>query len=195
MKMKSPIVADPGKAAALAILLGIVVVFVVGTVVPVRMLHRHYDEALEQARDKLERYRRVIATRPELQRRAEQFKTDRDAKAYYLKSDNPALAAAEIQALAKSVIDSSSGKLTSMQVLAPKDEANYRQIAVNVQFNGTIPAIRTILFKLENSQPYLFVDNLVIRSLMGGAQRSPTAADPEMMVQFDLSGYMVKGLP
>jgi general secretion pathway protein M len=188
-------IANPGKVAALAILFGVIVAAVLSIAVPAFLLHRHYDEALVDARDKLERYRRVTGTREELQLRFDKFKTERNAKSYYLKSNNPALAAAEIQEFAKNIIESSTGKLTSMQVLPPKDEDKYRQVAVNVQFSGTVPAIRKILFKLETSQPYMFVDNFVIRSLMGNQQKNQPTVDPDMMVQFDLSGYMLKGTP
>lgn len=187
--------ANPARAAAVAILIGVIVAAMAGVAVPAILLHRHYDDALTDARDKLERYRRVIGTRQELQQRFDKFKAERNARSYYLKSNNPALAAAEIQEFAKIVIESGAGKLTSMQVLPPKDEDSYRLVMVNVQFNGTVPAIRNILFKLETSQPYLFVDNFVVRSLMGNQQKNQPTVDPDMMVQFDLSGYMLKGTP
>ena len=131
--------------------------------VPVMLVHRHYDAAIEQLTDRLERYRRIIAMAPGLKAGLEKVKA-RDGRKFYLKNAAPALAAAEIQEIAKTIIEAQSGKLTSIQIIPHKDDGGYRQIAVNLQFSGSIASIQKILYALETRQPYLFVGNLSIQS-------------------------------
>lgn len=181
------------KAAALALLIAAVAAVAALVAAPAWLLHRHYDDALEDARDRLARYQRVIGTRPELQQRIERVRKEHNADGFYLKSSQAALAAAEIQDVAKNIIESSGGKLISMQVMPHKDEGEYRQVPVSVQFNGNIKVVRKVLFKLEGSRPYVFPDNLTIRSMNAFAARNQPNVDPELAVQVELSGYARKG--
>lgn len=176
------------KSLALALL---VLAFILATLmlaVPVMLIHRHYDAAIEQLTDRMERYHRIIAMTPVLKTGLEQIKA-RNGRKFYLKNAAPALAAAEIQEIAKTVIGAQNGKLTSTQIIPHKDDGGYRQIAVNLQFSGSIASIQKILYELETRQPYLFVSNLNIRSRLASLYREMPGVEPEYFVQLDLTGY------
>ena len=70
-----------------------------------------------------------------------------------------------------------------------KDEGRYRQITVNVQLTANIFALRKILNAIDNNTPYLFVDNLMVRSQVPANFRPGPGAEPEIFVQFDVSGF------
>lgn len=186
--MMRPLTPLQSKSLALALLALVFVLAVLALAVPVLMVHRHYDAAIERLTDRLARYHRIIAMAPALNAGLEQVKT-RDGRKFYLKSAVPALAAAQIQEIAKTVIEAQSGKITSIQIVPHKDEAGYRQIAVNLQFSGSIASIQKILYELETRQPYLFVGNLSIRSRLMGNYRAIAGVEPEYFVQLDLIGY------
>lgn len=186
--MMRPLTPLQSKSLALALLVLVFILAALALAVPVMLAHRHYDATIEQLTDRMERYRRIIAMAPGLKAGLEQVKAH-DGRKFYLKNATPALAAAEIQEIAKTVIDAQSGKLTSIQILPHKDEGGYRQIAVNLQFSGSIASIQKILYALETRQPYLFVGNLSIRSRMMGNYRTAPGVEPEYFVQFDLIGY------
>lgn len=171
--------------ALLAFLLSLVVVAIAA---PVLLLHQHYDVALEDLSDRLIRYGRIVAMRPEIESQLKITQAKR-APRFYLKNSGPSLAAAEIQDIAKIVIEQHGAKLTSMQVLPHKDENAYRQVTVNVQLSGNFQAVHEVIYALENTQPYLFIDNASIRSPLSYASRN--AADAELYVQLDLVGFAV----
>lgn len=173
---------------AIALLLTLLGLAATAVAVPVMLLHGHYDQALESLTDRLSRYRKIAAMRPDIEAQLKAAQTDASSR-FYLKNSGPSLAAAEIQDIAKGVIETRGCKLTSMQVLPHKDEEGYRQITVNVQLSGSFHALHEVLYELENSRPYLFLDNASIRSPLGFAQRN--TSDPELYAQFDLVGYAV----
>ncbi|MFH1495989.1 MAG: type II secretion system protein GspM, partial [Pseudomonadota bacterium] len=114
------------KAAALA-LLAVALVMALGVIaVPLWMLHRHYDSAIEDASARLQRYARIAGMREGLQKNLVKIKV-RGTAGHFLKSASPALAAAEIQELAKNIAEANGGKLNSMQILPHKDDGQYRQ--------------------------------------------------------------------
>lgn len=186
--MMRPLTPLQSKSLALALLALVFVLAALALAVPAMLVHRHYDAAIEQLTDRMERYYRIIAMTPGLKAGLEQVKA-RDGRKFYLKNAAPALAAAEIQEFAKTVIEAQKGKLTSIQIIPHKDDGGYRQIAVNLQFSGSIASIQKILYALETRQPYLFVDNLSIRSRLMSNYRAAPGVEPEYFVQFDLIGY------
>jgi hypothetical protein len=80
-----------------------------------------------------------------------------------------------------------------MQAPVSKDDGRYRQITVNVQLTASVQAMRNILDGIESHVPYLFVDNLTIRAQVPSNFRPAPGVEPEMFMQFDVSGYSPTG--
>jgi general secretion pathway protein M len=177
---------------ALGLLALLVMATIAALVVPVTLAHRHYDSALASMTDTLERYRRIAATRPDVVRNLEAIRAQ-DSRKFYLRSGSSALAAAEVQEMIRGLIESSGGRLITMQAPAAKDEGRYRQITVNVQMTANIVALRRVLHAVESGTPYLFVDNLMVRSQVPSNFKPAPNAEPEMFVQFDVHGYALTG--
>lgn len=173
---------------AVALLLGVLALVGVAVAIPVVIMHRHYVEAQDEQLDRLRRYQRVVNARPQIEKQLAEVNTKDTAK-YFLKNYSPALAATEIQEVAQTIIESFGGKLASMQVNTHKDEGGFRQISLNVQLSGNLVALQKILHALETSEPYLFIDNLSLRSPLGRQSRPIPGVEPEFNMQFDLFGY------
>jgi len=173
-------------ALALLIAGSVVVVAVVG--LPFWLLYRHYDQALAENSSLSDRYGRIAGTRGELTRQLEAMRANEPRK-LYLRSGGPALSAAEAQEALRALIESGGGRLITMQAPTYKDEGRYRQISVNVQLTANIFALRKILNAIETNVPYLFVDNLTVRSQIPSTFRPQPGQEPEMFVQLDVSGY------
>ncbi|HTQ01898.1 MAG TPA: type II secretion system protein GspM [Casimicrobiaceae bacterium] len=166
-------------AAALAVL-----AIVLG---PIVLLHRHYDAAIDDLTDRLERYRRVAAQAPEL-RHALDIMKEKDGRRFYLKNTAPNLAGAELADLVRSAIENNGGRITTSQNPGPRDEGTFRQLTVNVQFFATTPALAKILQALDTQVPYLIVDNISIRPLNAFRGFKPAPGqEPENNVQLDVS--------
>ena len=189
--MSTTLNAARSKALALGLLLLALIAAIAVIATPFILAHRHYDQNLEGLNDRLSRYQRVAANREELTRRLEQVRA-LDGRRFYLKSAAPAQAAGEIQELEKSVIEAFGGRLASMQIQPHKDEGTFRRVAVNVQVLGSIGTMQSILRALETREPYLFVDNLNVRSLSSDAAKDAATPDAGLVVQFDLIGYAIR---
>ena len=65
---------------------------------PLCLLHKHYDDTIAAVSDRLERYRRVAAQAPEY-RKALDAMREKDGRRFFLKNTAPNLAGAELQEL------------------------------------------------------------------------------------------------
>jgi general secretion pathway protein M len=182
----------PGRRAALVILAIVVAAALAAIAVPLWMANRHYDRALAEMSDRLDRYRRLASTRPEVARNLEAIRA-KDARRFFLRSGGASLAAAEIQEQLRQLVEQSGGRLITMGAPVAKDDGRYRQVTVNLQMTANNAAMRRILHTLESGTPYLFIENLMVRSQVPSNFRPVPGAEPELFVQFDLSGYALTG--
>ena len=140
-----------------AVLVVAIVVALARLLLPLVLLHRHYDDTIAALTDRLERYRRVAAQAPEYRKALEAMR-EKDARRFFLKNTAPNLAGAELQELVRAAIESNGGRITTSQNQVPRDEGRFRQIGVSVQFFASTPALQKILYALEASPPYLLVE-------------------------------------
>jgi len=187
-------VGDPRRSRQLAVglLVALVVVVAAAIAIPVWMWHRHYDTALAENFDKLDRFRRIAQARPQIARQLEAM-AGRDPRKFFLRSGAPALSAAEAQESIATLVESSGGRLITRGAPTSRDEGRYRQVTVNVQLTANIFALRKILAAVESNNPYLFVDNLTIRTQVPATFKPAPGDEHELFVQFDVSGYAITG--
>jgi general secretion pathway protein M len=177
---------------ALGLLVGAIVLAAAAVAIPIWVANRHYDNALAESLDKLDRYRRIAATRPEIARDLEAMR-GHDPRRFFLRSGAAALSAAEAQEVLRSIIEAGGGRLITMQAPSSRDDGRYRQVTVNVQLTANVIALRKILSAIETRTPFVFVDNLMVRSQVPSNFKPGPGAEPEMFVQFDVSGYTITG--
>jgi hypothetical protein len=175
------------RSVAVALLIAAVLAVLAILLGPILLMHRHYDTAIEDLTDRLERYRRVAAQAPELRRALELMKV-KDGRRFFLKNTSPNLAAAELSDLVRLAIENNGGRITTSQNPGPREAGTFKQMTVNVQFFATMPALAKILQALDTQVPYLVVDNLTIRPLNAFRGFKPAAGqEPENNVQLDVS--------
>jgi general secretion pathway protein M len=177
---------------AIGLLLAAIVAVVAALAIPVWLRHRHYDVALEENLDKLERYRRIAATRPEVTRQLEAMR-GKDSRKFFLRSGAAAFSAAEAQEAVRAIVEANGGRLITMQAPSSRDEGRYRQVTVNVQLTANIFALRKIIAAIEGNTPFLFVDNMMIRSQVQANHKPAPGAEPDMFVTLDVTGYALVG--
>lgn len=188
------LIANPAHSRRLAVglLVAAVVAIAAAVAIPMWLLNHHYDAALADSLDKLQRYRRIAGTRPQVARQLEAMRA-RDTRKFFLRSGGAALSAAEAQETIRSLVEAGGGHLITMQAPASKEEGRYRRVTVNVQLTANIFALRKILHAVEANTPYLFVDNLMVRTQVPSTFKPGPGAEPDMFVQFDVSGYALTG--
>ena len=178
------------RGLALGIFLLLLAGLISAVVVPAWMLHNHYDQVITDYQDKVIRYRRFAEQAPLIQTEIDRVKA-LNARKYFLKVNNPALAASEMQDLIKQFIESRRGKLTSVQILPPKDEGNYRRIGLAVQANVTALALQQILHGIDAREPYVFIDVMSVRAGQGRLYRPMPGVEPEFSLQLTVHGYAI----
>jgi general secretion pathway protein M len=175
------------RVLAVALLALVVVVVLALIAVPVVLLHRHYDEHISRMTRQLQTQLAFNAMGPRVAQALESLKA-RDASKLFLKGNTAALASAELQDQVKSIVESTGGRFISSTGLAHKDDGQYRTVSATFQINLGNANLRRLLHALETQEPYLFVDNLTVRSLTPPGFRAPPGySEPEVYAQMDVS--------
>lgn len=192
--MKPNLSPAQSRALALSLLLLVVLAAVAAVALPAWLLHTRYDDFLEDYTDKLKRYRNVAAQRPAIE---EQIKIveARGSRQYYLKSSSPPSAAAELQGLVTRIVENHKGKLVSSQALPAGDvkAGEPLKVSTSVRMSAPIVSLMLILHSLETSQPYLFVDQLMVQGIANRTYKPVPGVEPEFVVQITVSGYAPAG--
>jgi general secretion pathway protein M len=180
------------RRAAAALLVGAALGALAVIVLPFYLLNRHYDAALADLGDKLDRYRRVAGSRAAATQQLEAMRALEPRKGF-LRSGAPALSAAEASEALRTIIEANGGKLITIQAPVARDEGRYRQFTVNVQLSGTIFAVRKILHAIETNQPALFVESLQLRTTLPANFKPNPGQEPDVFMVLDVSGYTIAG--
>ena len=186
--MKLTLTPMQSRALAIALLLVLLALLAVLVYVPWQRAHLHYDTAIEDRLDRTSRYLRVAGQRKNVEANIASI-AKRDAGRYYLKASSPALAAAEVQQMAQAIIEANELKVESTQIATHKDDGPRRKVAVDFQLRGKLPALQKALYELETALPYLYVDNLVIRSSVARVFLPVPGVEPDVLVQFELYAF------
>ncbi|HUP29693.1 MAG TPA: type II secretion system protein GspM [Usitatibacter sp.] len=183
---------DRSRRLAIGLLVLAIVLAIAAVAVPVWMRHRYYDAAMHENLDKLDRYRRIASTRPEVTKQLEAMR-GKESRKFFLRSGAAAFSAAEAQEAVRAIVESNGGRLITMQAPSSRDEGRYRQVTVNVQLTANIFALRKIIATIEGNTPFLFVDNMMIRSQVPANHKPGPGQEPDMFVTLDVTGYALVG--
>ena len=177
------------RALAVTLLVAALILALASILVPLVLLHKHYDDTIAEFSDRVDRYRRIAAQAPEY-RKALDVMREKDGRRFFLKNSAPNLAGAELQEQVRTAIESNGGRITTSQNQGPKDDGRFRQITVTVQFFASSPSLQKILYALESQPPYLSIESMTLRPLNAFRGFKPAPGqEPEINVQLDVAGY------
>lgn len=190
---KGPVFSAPwvGRAAAFGILIGLLLLIYALFIVPMITAYAEINGATAESAELLGRYQRIIAQHSVLQEKLDSANQKHTQSGVYVPGDTDALAAAQLQEIVNSRVESNGGQVRSVQILPAKEDGDFRRVGVRVQMTASIAAVARILYGFEAGDTFLFVDNLDIsnrqsrRRLAGGQQ-----TDPQLLVRLDLTGYV-----
>jgi general secretion pathway protein M len=180
---------------ALLLLVVALVLVVAAVAVPALAMNRHYDELIKSMNDQLVVYRRVAQHSDQYQAKYQQLQRLRQQDRRYLQSDTESLATAELQRIAKQVIAGKQGEILSTQVMKMGEEQGFRSVSIRIRMKSTLEDMVQIFHALESRKPYLFLQNITIRSRQVARRRLPAnkaieKAMSQLDIDFQLSGYM-----
>jgi general secretion pathway protein M len=178
------------RIAAVGLLFAAVAGPCLGIVVPMIDAYRDAQNQLEQVRALLQRAEAAAGKREPLKAALAKLKQSDDADGGFLKGTNDSLAAAHIQSRVKAVLDSAQGDLKSTQILPSKKEGSLTRVGVRVQMAGPIAAVQKVLYSLESGAPFLFTENVEIRTRPVVRGAGPRRDEASVDMRFDAYGYL-----
>jgi hypothetical protein len=174
---------------AVAILIAAVAAILALTAVPLWMANASRQVALDEAFERLQRYRQITSQDAELLPQYEALLQTQKTSGNHLRSDTVAVAGAEMQRRVTAITAANYAQVTSTQILPPGEEKGFIRITLRVRLRGTLPAILQTLYAIETDDVYMFVDKIGLTDNLIGRNRAQDTVRP-MNAEFDLIAYM-----
>ena len=178
---------NQSRRLAVGILAGAVIALLTITAGPVWLANASRQAALDDAHERLQRYKRIAARDQELLPQYEANSSWQRSAGNHLRSETSAVAGAELQRLVKTITGRNQAQILSTQLLPVSEEQGFLRVALKVRLRGRLPAILQSIYDIETDDVYLFIDNVSLRDNMIG--RSDPAVRP-MDAEFELVAYM-----
>ena len=176
---------------ALVILIGLLGLTYLVFVMPLVIMAQGYDEEIDRLDHHLASFRQVIAEGETAKQRLRQVSLAEKRNGYYLESDRPALAAAELQRRLKQIVEKHGGSIISSQVLGEREGEELHRVMLRVNMRMGLPAFERILYALETQPPVLLLDNITIVARPTGstAKWKGSSEQQELDASIDVMGY------
>ncbi|MCU7890939.1 MAG: type II secretion system protein M [Candidatus Thiodiazotropha sp. (ex Ustalcina ferruginea)] len=196
--MLSSLTPIQSRIVASAILLLLFLIILVAAIYPVWSLNATYDEQISDDQHQIKIYQRIASQDNQYQQEFSNLKRNQQTDRRYLQSNTDSLAKAELQRRMKLVAAKKNGEIISTQAVQVTQEEDLNRVAIRVRMKSTLENMKAILHQLETEKPYLFVENIMVRSRHVTRRRLPktkeiTKAISMLDVEFLLSGYLKRG--
>ena len=156
------------------------------------------DSQIAGADDQIQRYQRLLASIPRLRAELERERNNEEVKAYYFDAPTEALAGAQLQSTVQGMVQSAGAKLVNSQFLPADAKDHPPRVGLRAQIQGDTNALLDILYDIEQARPFLFIDQLSVRSTTRRDRRQ-NRKDPqpqvqqELTIRIDVYGYALGG--
>ncbi|MES9971170.1 MAG: type II secretion system protein GspM [Candidatus Thiodiazotropha sp.] len=180
---------------ATAILLLLLFAVLFSAIYPVWTMNAEYNAQIEDAQFQIQRYQRIAMQDDRYQQEFSQLKRGQQSDLRYLQSKTDSLANAELQRRIKKVAAAGRGEIISTQTVQIAQEEMLKKVAIRVRMKSTLENLKTMLHQLETQKPYLFVENINLRSRHLPRRRLPKTKDivkaiRTLDLEFLLVGYI-----
>jgi general secretion pathway protein M len=180
----------------LAVGLLVIVVLIVSIIIinPLVSKGMELHDAKKSLVFKLQQYERILAKKESVVASMTKINQQHDLQGYFNSQKTDALASAEMQEFIKKTIVDAGGQLSSTQALPVSNEDKFSRITVRVRMRGTSEVLRTVLYKIETSTPFIIINQLDIRPMRGKRNRVTRQIESsnELNVNFQAVSFMRK---
>jgi general secretion pathway protein M len=160
--------------------------------------HEAVADQIQDLREQQQRFSQIAAQRALIEKRLGDVRAFEQNNQAFLTDNDSNSAFSDLtqrlkQFIGARVKDESRCSIVSNSNFKGGEEETYRRVTIQVRMRCSLEPFAGILYDLENSNPYLFVDQMMIyRQQAGyvapGAKPPPTPLD----IRFNLSGYLRK---
>jgi general secretion pathway protein M len=180
--------------------IAIPVLLILAVAVPWWQRQHQLHEQVENTRNQISRYQELIASLPALREALAQEQSNDDFKAFYFDAATASLAGARLQSDVQEMIRAAGARPISTQVLPPDPQERPQRVLIRTQLQGDTQQLLDVLYRIEESRPFLFVDQMSIRSMTprgrpiprGASRRVIQRMQPDvgqLTVRLDIFGY------
>jgi hypothetical protein len=170
------------KAFALGLLAVVIAGFVIGIVQPLTRRLTAAEESIAQQRSLLGRL--TNSTQATAADAAQAPAIQTTAADVFLKGDSDAGRIAGLQSRVDAIAQQAGARLSSTQVVAPRDTGGLRLLGIETQFSANLDQLQRILFELETQKPYLLIESLHVTQ----AADSETIDRPALDIRIGVAG-------
>ena len=126
---------------AIGILAGTIAIALLITAGPVWVANASRQATLDDAHERLQRYRQVSARDRELLPQYQRLLQQQRSAGNHLRSETSAVAGAELQRILKTITGRNQAQILSTQLLPVSEEQGFMRVALKVRLRGELPAI------------------------------------------------------
>jgi general secretion pathway protein M len=153
-----------GQFVAAAILLILVLLAYQFIVVPTVGAYQARAEAIQDKERAVRRYRQLLAQAPRLQAFNARLEQQQPVAGLLLPGDNPALSGAALQQRLQDLAGQHGVRILSLRIRPAEGDGQFERIPVEVRMQTDTQGLRGLLYEIDRSTPYLFVDSLSLRT-------------------------------
>ncbi|MEW8029256.1 MAG: type II secretion system protein GspM [Candidatus Thiodiazotropha sp.] len=183
---------------ALTILILLLLVVLALAIYPAWTMNTAYNARIEDTQFQIQRYQRIAKQDDRYQLEFNNLKRNQQSDLRYLQSKTDSLANAELQRRIKQVVAAGQGEIISTQTAQISHEEMLNKVAIRVRMKSNLENLKKIMHQLETQNPYLFVENISLRSRHLPRRRLPKtkeiARELRMLdMEFLVAGYIKSG--
>jgi len=161
--------------------------------------HAAIAEQIGDLREQQQRFSQIASQRPLIEKRLAEVRAFEQNNQAFLADTDANSAFSDLTQRLKTAIsarvkDESRCSIVSNSNFKGGEEETYRRVTIQVRMRCALEPFAGILYDLENSNPYLFVDQVMIYRQQAGyvAPGAKTAPVTALDIRFNLSGYLRK---
>ncbi len=189
-----------GCVAAWSVALLIPLLLLLAVALPWWQRMQALDADYARGLDQLARYQRLVATLPALRAELAREQANDDFKAFYFDAETPALAGARLQSEVQEMVRGAGARPISTQILPVDAGEQPARVRIRTQLQGTTDELLDLLYRIESARPFLFVDQMSIRSTTPRAAnvrrrmpQRPAGSDVgQLTVRLDIFGFILE---
>ncbi len=177
---------------AIGLLIAVVLLMMLLIVFPLINKAIDLNEAKDNLVFKLQQYERILAKTDLVTANMENITKEQDSQGYFNLQATDALASADMQEFIKKAIIEAGGQLSSTQALPVSNKDDFKRITVSVRMTGNSQVLRTVLYKIETSEPLIIINQIDIRPMRGTRNRITRQIESsnELNVNFQAVSFM-----
>lgn len=179
------------RAAALAILAGVLATVWIGLVRPItRRIDDAEQEAL-RAEEAIDRYATINSAQERIAADVALASEALDQQQDVLEPIGEAAGGAQLQQVLQEVVEARGGGLRSIRVLPSEDGGVFVKLGLQVDLTTTTAGMLRILNDIETHRPRLFIESANIRSMTNPARKG-AQPEPRATLKLDVVAFMRK---